>query len=161
MTHGRKRKSTALFCIITSHGPVPGPYVKNRGRKWEPGAGDSRTPLVPGLQDPWGPSLIAPRTSGPSPLGGEVHFCSLYFSALLQSMCLTTRHRANVPTTAPTEQLDRQPLTHPSKGNTDHVLKEASWPMLSGLWVGRAAQPHPHQSSAPTAKVATLHGGNF
>ena len=76
-------------------------------------------------------------------------------------MCLTTRHRANVPTTAPTEQLDRQPLTHTSKGNTDHVLKKASWPMLSGFWVGRATQPHPHQSLAPTAKFTTLHGGNF
>ena len=162
MTHGRKRKSTSLFCIITSHGPVPGPYMKNQREKV--GAGSRRqsgTPVSAGAAGPLGPSLIAPRTSRPSPLGGEAHFGSLYFSALLQSMCLTTRHRANVPTTAPTEQLDRQPLTHTSKGNTDHVLKKASWPMLSGLWVGRATQPHPHQSLAPTAKLAMLHGGNF
>ena len=112
MTHGRKRKSTSLFCIITSHGPVPGPYMKNQREKV--GAGSRRqsgTPVSAGAAGPLGPSLIAPRTSRPSPLGGEAHFGSLYFSALLQSMCLTTRHRANVPTTAPTEQLDRQPLT--------------------------------------------------
>lgn len=55
ITHGRKRKSTSLFCIITSHSPVPGPYVKNQREKV--GAGSrrqSRTCVSAGAAGPFG-----------------------------------------------------------------------------------------------------------
>lgn len=55
-------------------------------------------------------------TSYPIPSQGEAHHCSLYSSALLQSMCLTTQHTTGLmlpPELQPTNQPDTQlPTTH-------------------------------------------------
>lgn len=56
--------------------------------------------------DPPFPSLL-PAPPDPSPFEGEAHYFSLYSSALLQSMCLTTQHATGL-TILPQFQLNNK-----------------------------------------------------
>lgn len=99
MTHGRKGKG-ASFSSTTSNWPLClAPTMRTREREWELGAGvgDREGHLLElELQDLLGPlpppCHCSQHPLTPSPFGGEAHYCSLYSSALLQSMCLTTQH---------------------------------------------------------------------
>lgn len=99
MTHGRKGEG-ASFSSTTSNWPLRlAPPMRTREREWELGAGEGDREghrLELELQGLLGllPSTLesSQHPLSPSPFGGEAHYCSLYSSALLQSMCLTTQH---------------------------------------------------------------------
>lgn len=120
MTHGRKRKVTS-FSSTTCNWPLCLALTwGNRGKEWEPGAENRAGYLLrTGAAGPLG-TLLSPSLllAPPNPFrfGGEVHTAAVFFSlTTIYVPDKSTHHRANVPSIALTEQLDRQPLTSLSR----------------------------------------------